>query len=143
MLVSMMRTLYPSTTRREVSFDRLVPGTRRGRGRALDTGAEEGVFPERKRRSSSRRFDYSNLTSSLSSSSSSHSSANSPSTSTSISSSTQGRPLLLRSSSSCSILSSSLYLRIRTARGRREALVSVVQRWEMRGRVRRYRGGRR
>ena len=58
-LVSMTKTIYPSTTRREVSFDGLVLGTRRERGRALDTGAEEGVFPERKRRGSSRRFDFS------------------------------------------------------------------------------------
>ena len=74
----MTKTIYPSTTRREVSFDGLVLGTRRGRARALDTGAEEGVFPKRKRRSSSRRFDFSILTSSLSSK---DASANSPSTS--------------------------------------------------------------
>ena len=48
MLVSMTRTLFPGTTRREVSFDGLVLGTRRGRARAVNTGAEKGVFPERK-----------------------------------------------------------------------------------------------
>ena len=58
MLVSMTRTLYPGVIREEVSFDGLVLGTRRGRARALDTGAEQSVFPEHKRRSSSRRFDF-------------------------------------------------------------------------------------
>ena len=50
-LVSMTRTLYPGVTRKEVSFDGPVLGTRRGRARALDTGAEQSVFPEHKRRS--------------------------------------------------------------------------------------------
>ena len=50
-LVSMTRTLYPGVTRKEVSFDGPVLGTRRGRARALDTGAEQRVFPEHKRRS--------------------------------------------------------------------------------------------
>ena len=132
MLVSMTRTLYHGATRREVSFDGLVLGTRRGRARVLDTGTEEGVFPERKRRSSSRRFDFSILISSLSSSSSPLSSedafANPHSTSTSTSSSACGRLLLLRSSSSRLSFSSSLHLRIHTARGGREALVGVVRR---------------
>ena len=44
-----------TVSRREVSFDGLVLGTRRGQARPLDTGAEEGVFSDRKRRSSSPR----------------------------------------------------------------------------------------